>query len=79
MADVKRSEAEILEDAVKRAWTIMFMTLFDKEGYDGADLRRVMSEIIDLSDSVNKGYVTIPQMQQTLRDEAGIGIKRGGG
>lgn len=69
-ADVAKAKKEASSEAVARAWTLMFYVLYDKEGYEQADLQRVWNEIQDVCDSINRKYITLTDLQHTLRVEA---------
>lgn len=72
MADVKRAKQEAQDKALQAAWSIFFSTLRDKEGYSLEDLRRVWTEVENLSDSIAKGYCTITDLREVLKLEEGI-------
>ena len=74
MADVKRAKAQAMHEAMIAAWSIMFTVLRDKEGYDLEGLRRVWAEVDDLSDSIAKGYCTVPDLKHILKQEIGANI-----
>ena len=76
-ADVAKAKKEASSEAVTRAWAIMFSVLHDKEGYEQADLQRVWNEIQDVCDSINRGYITLADLQNTLRVEAGTRLVGG--
>lgn len=77
MADVKRAKAEATNQSVNRAWALMFTVLRDKEGMGDRDLLRIMNEIMDLADSVDRGYCTISDLRDILRVESHIKITEG--
>lgn len=70
-ADVNKAKKQATEYAIAQAWSIFFTVLRDKEGYEIEDLARVWREIEDLSDSVSKGYCTIADLRNVLRQEMG--------
>ena len=51
--------------------------LRDKEGMGDRDLLRIMNEIMDLADSVDRGYCTISDLRDILRVESHIKITEG--
>lgn len=73
-ADVAKAKREATDNAVRLAWSIFFTVLSDKEGYQLEDLQRVWKEIEDLSDSIAKGYCTVRDLRQILREEVGADI-----
>ena len=74
-ADVQRAKQKGQEEAVKLAWSILFTVLRDKEGYDLEDLQRVWKEVDDLSDSIAKGYCTVTDLRDVLKQEIGADIE----
>ena len=48
---------------------IILTVLRDKEGFEIEDLKRLWSEIGDLSDSIVGGYATISDMKDVLKQE----------
>lgn len=73
-ADVKKAKSQAETRAVKLAWTILFTVLRDKEGMDNEDLQRIWGKVEDLSDSIAKGYVSLADLRQTLKEEANINL-----
>lgn len=71
MADIERAKKDLMNRLVDYAWSIMFMVLRDKEGFEPEDLKRVWEEIKKLSSEVNEGRVTIPDLKTVLKEEAG--------
>ena len=74
-ADVQRAKQKGQEEAVKLAWSILFTVLRDKEGYDLDGLQRVWKEVDDLSDSIAKGYCTVTDLRDVLKQEIGANIE----
>ena len=56
---------------------IMFTVLRDKEGMETSELSRIMAEVLDLADSVDRGYCTISDLRDILRVESHIKIMEG--
>ena len=75
MADVERAKKQATHEACEMAWAIMFSVLSDKEGMECDDLRRIWSEVCDLSDSITNGYATIPDLKNVLKLEKGAELK----
>jgi hypothetical protein len=73
-ADVKKARKKGRDEALKTAWSIMFTVLRDKEGYDLENLQRVWKEVEDLSDSIVKGYCTVADLRDVLKQEIGANI-----
>ena len=74
-ADVQRAKQKGQEEAVKLAWSILFTVLRDKKGYDLEGLQRVWKEVDDLSDSIAKGYCTVTDLRDVLKQEIGADIE----
>lgn len=74
MADIKRAKAEVMREAMKTTWAIMFTVLRDKEGHNLEDLKRIWQEVEDLSDSIAKGYCTVSDLRVILKEEEGANI-----
>lgn len=74
-ADVQRAKQKGQEEAIKLAWSILFTVLRDKEGYDLEGLQRVWKEVDDLSDSIAKGYCTVTDLRDVLKQEIGADIE----
>ena len=74
-ADVQRAKQKGQEEAVKLAWSILFTVLRDKEGYDLEGLQRVWKEVDDLSDSIAKGYCTVTDLRDVLKQGIGANIE----
>lgn len=71
-ADINKAKREVTNKITEYVWSIVFTVLRDKEGYTTEDLRRVWSEIEDLTDSVAKGYCTVSDLKHILKIEEGI-------
>ena len=71
-ADVAKAKRE----AVMSAIAIFFTVMRDKEGYGIKRLRRLWDEVNDLSDSITKGFVSVPDLIKVLEEEAGIVISK---
>jgi hypothetical protein len=73
-ADVNKAKRQAQEEAVKLAWSILFTVLRDKEGYDLDGLQRVWREVDELSESIAKGYCTVTDLRDVLKQEIGANI-----
>lgn len=74
-ADIQKAKREAADFAAASAMAIIFTALTDKMGMD-ADFVRMVHEHADyVADSVTRGYVTVPQLIHTLREEYNIEIK----
>lgn len=79
---------EAADAAVARAFSLMLalpmMVVHDKfDRFDGlGDSERVEAMgdlVLDLYDSFERGYVTLADLHEWLRDEAGVTVSAGGG
>ena len=78
-ADIRKAKREATSEAINFAWAIMFTVLRDKFGYGPIRLTRIWGEVNKLSESVTEGYVSINDLMQTLKKEAGIVLIDGKG
>lgn len=74
MADVDRAKREAIGRVTSFMMAIVMTVLYDKEGFAPEDLRRVIAEMNDLSDSVSKCYVSVNDLLKTLHEETGINV-----
>ncbi len=72
IADIQRIKAEAKRQGVIEAFAIFFSALRDKEGFGPNRLRRVLDTMNNYADSIRNGYLTIQDLQDTLREETGI-------
>lgn len=73
-ADIEKAKRKGTEDATNFAIAIIFTALTDKSGWTKEQLQELWEHVNYLSDSVTKGYVTIPQLLHTLKEEYGVSI-----
>lgn len=73
-ADIEKAKRKGTEDATNFAIAIIFTALTDKIGWTKEQLQELWGHVNYLSDSVTKGYVTIPQLLHTLKEEYGVSI-----
>ena len=73
-ADINKAKNKATDEAIERAWSIFFTVLRDKEGYDLEGLQRVWNHVMNLSDSVVKGYATIADLKYILKTEEGVNL-----
>lgn len=73
-ADVERARDTAVKDAVRASMAIFFTVLLDKEQADKEILQRVWKEVNDLSESIKLGYVSLPDLKRTLREEYDVEI-----
>ena len=72
MADLERVKKKAFKEATDYATAIFLTVLLDKEGADKEIIQRVWGEINELCDSIVKGYVSVSDLQQVLKDEYDI-------
>lgn len=77
--DLKRERFGGIAFAVKCYSVAVAMVLHDKLGFGPVRLNRVMGQIQEMFDSVQKDYVKISDLEETLREETGIVFKDGEG
>lgn len=70
--DLLKLKAEAKRQGVMEAFVIFFSALRDKEGFSPTRLRRVLDTMNEYADSIRNGYITIQDLQATLKEEAGI-------
>lgn len=75
-ADLNRARKQATHEAIEFAWAIIFSVLSDKEGMEYADLRRIWTEVNDLSESISKGYASIPDLKRVLKLEKGAELEK---
>ena len=74
-ADVERAKRRAVELAIRQTQASVFSALADKEGWDAEQRRKLWWEVKDLSDSIAQGYVKIPDLMDTLRQEYGADLR----
>ena len=74
-ADVERARMEGRLQGIQFSAAVFFTALADKEGYDNAALQRVWRHGEELSESIERGYVSFADLLRTLREEYGVGIE----
>lgn len=80
--DVQAMKKQATKDAVNRAFFLMLaiptMIIHDKFGKLMKRKNREATFVdlcVDLYDSFDKGYVTLDELAQVLKDEAGVEVK----
>lgn len=71
-ADMLKLQTEAKSQGVIEAFILFFSILRDKEGFGPKRLRRVLDALNERADSIQNGYVTIQDLRDTLKEEAGI-------
>ena len=77
-ADIEKAKKQGTDKAATFAIAIIFSALTDKMGWTTGWTKEQLLELwghVDyIFDSVTKGYVTIPQLLHTLKEEYGVRI-----
>lgn len=71
-SDIDRIKKECTNDAVNAAFAIFLTVMRDKWGFGHKRLNRLYGQILDLSETIGEGYISIDKLRQILRDEAGV-------
>ena len=74
MADVNRAAQRATNDALTASAAIFLTVLCDKESADAEIIQRVWQEMQELSQSIIDGYVSVADLNDTLRKEYGVDI-----
>lgn len=74
-ADVDRAKRTAVSQAINQTQAIVFIALLDKEGWDRGQLLKLWHEVCDVSDSIAQGYIKLPDIIDTLRQEYGIDLR----
>lgn len=70
---VSKADIQKSIDSTRHMMCAIFLTVMrDKFGYTSSELRKIWTEIENLSDSISKGYVNIQDLQTVLNEEEGI-------
>ena len=70
----RRDADNLMLSAHKLNMLLFFTVLHDKHGFGKKRLEKVSSQINDLMDSYNKGYINLEDLNSTLHEETGINI-----
>ena len=75
-ADFDRKAGDMITDAVDLMLVATATVLHDKWSFEQADLKLVLEQIEELSDSLAAERVSLEDCRQVLKDEAGIELHR---
>lgn len=75
-SDIKRMKSEATRTATRYAFSLFFTVMRDKFGYGKVRLTRIYNNLNELADSVNEGYCTVQELEEALKDEVGIELRR---
>lgn len=77
-SDIEKMKSEVYKKAIGDVFTIMLglpvMALHDKFGFGKVRCERFTDHVIDLYDSFEKDYITLDEIHEILKEEAGITI-----
>ena len=76
---IDKIKEDATNEGLKGAIILFFSVMRDKEGYGIKRLQRIYDEVVDLADSLKKGYVKMEDLEKVLKDEAKIRIFWGNG
>jgi len=75
-ADIKKIKDEAMTEAIDKAFILMLglpvLTMRDKFGFGPKRLERLTDEVLELYDSFNKGYLTLDDILETIKEETGL-------
>lgn len=54
---------------------MLLYVLADKKGLDDNELAQVLNDVTYVADSIDKGYVTLQDLKDVLKEEHGINIE----
>ena len=72
---IDRTElSRIMDYVVKQYSAVLALCLHDKLGFGKVRAQRFMREVDDMFDNVNKGYLSLDDIMETVEKELGIMI-----
>ncbi len=74
-ADVKRAKQEVARKSVRFVQVMILSALADKEGWDREQMQHLWRHVMDLTDSVSRGYVSVADLSNTLWEEYGVDLR----
>ncbi|HQD37253.1 MAG TPA: hypothetical protein PKV92_09190 [Thermodesulfovibrio thiophilus] len=69
------SALKAIDFAVKGMIASFVIVLHDKWGWGNVRIKRLLKQVDDVFDSINKNYVSIEDLQKAILDEIGIDVK----
>ena len=73
-SDIKKMKRDASDKALKYGLVLFLTVMRDKEECEIEELQRIYDYMQDLADSINKGYVSLYDLEKALREEANINI-----
>lgn len=74
-ADVNKAFQRGINEGITSAIIIFFTVLLDKYGATADDLKNIWKHVNELSDSIEKGYVNIRDLERVLIEEYEVEVK----
>lgn len=74
LADVEKAKERGRAEGISGSIVVFFTVLLDKYGETAEDLQKLWKQINELSDSIEKGYVSLYDLQNVLAEEYEISI-----
>ena len=74
-ADVNRAKREAIDQAIDVSWAISINVLRDKFGFGNIRIHRYWDEVNKLSEEIAEKRVSVVDLMDTIRDEAGIRLQ----
>lgn len=76
LGDVQKAKKQAQEEAITYTWAIFFSVMRDKFGWGNVRLKRLWNEVNDKSDAIAQGYISVNDLIETLKNEAGITLTK---
>ena len=73
--EFERIRKDYTDNGVNGAFAIFLTVMRDKWGFGHKRLNRLYNQIIELSEIIGEGYVSVDNLKEILRNEMGINIK----
>ena len=74
-SDLNRIKKQTADTTLKYGLILFLSVMRDKEQYGIKRLKRVYENMLELADSINKGYVKLFDLEKVLLEEANITIE----
>ena len=74
-ADVDKARRMAKEEAADAAIAIMITALMDKMGWTTEQVLELWGHVQDLSESIREGRITVPDLKDVLKQEAGLIVR----
>ncbi len=74
-ADVEKARRTAKQEAADAAMAMMFSALIDKMGWDIDGIRELWTHIESIDQDLREGRITVPDLKDVLKQEAGIIVR----